>query len=190
MKSHKIIWQTAITALALMSAAPLGAAEHRDTDTKETTKDRGQFTARDYRFVTEAARGGMMEVRLGELAKQKGGSQAVRDFGQRMVADHLKANDELKQIVSSKGATLPSDLTHHENAMIEKFEKLSGADFDKDYASAMVKDHKKDLKEFQDAAKDCTDPELKSFAQKTAGIIEEHLRIAQSLVPGTQPTGR
>ena len=54
-----------------------------------------------------------------------GGSQAVRDFGQRMVADHSKANDELKQIVSTKGAMLPSQITHKENAAIDRLEKLS-----------------------------------------------------------------
>ena len=46
----------------------------------------------------------MQEAALGELAKQKGGSQSVRDFGQRMVADHSKAANELKQIVTTKGA--------------------------------------------------------------------------------------
>ena len=80
-----------------------------------------------------------------------------------------------------KGATLPATLSHGENSTISKLEKETGADFDKTYASDMVKDHKKDLKEFQDAAKDITDPDLKAFAQKTTPILEDHLRMAQDM---------
>ena len=175
MKMQKIICQTAIAALVIATGAPLIAAE------RNTKENRGQFGIRDYRFVSEAALGGMHEVKLGELAKQKGTSQVVRDFGQRMVTDHSKAADELKQIVAAKGAVLPTEMTHRENSEIERFEKLSGKEFDKEYAEHMVKDHKKDAKEFQDATKDVTAPELKAFAQKTLGVIQEHLRLAQEM---------
>jgi putative membrane protein len=177
MKLKTIIWQTAVTVLALTSAGQLMAAEHFG----ESKENRGQFTSRDYRFVTEAAQGGMSEIRLGELAKQKGGSQAVRDFGQRMITDHSKANDELRQIVSNKGATIPTEMSRKANSEIDRFEKLSGPEFDKAYIEFMVKDHKKDLKEFKDGAEDVSDPDLKNFAQKTASVIEEHLRTAEDL---------
>src|SRR5258708_26928493 len=105
MKIQRIIRHTAVAALVLATSVPAIAAE------RNSKENRGQLSARDYRFVTEAARGGMDEVRLGELAKTKGTSQAVRDFGQRMVADHSKANDELKQIVANKGAALPAEMS-------------------------------------------------------------------------------
>ena len=175
MKTKRIVWQTAVAALVLTSA-PLIAADFGSN--KET---RGQLSAKDYRFVADAARGSKQEAKLGELAKQKGASQSVRDFGQRMVADHSKAADELKQIVTTKGAMVPTELSRRENSEIERFEKLSGRDFDKEYAEHMVKDHKKDAKEFEAAAKDLSDPDLKSFAQKTLTTIQEHLRMAENM---------
>lgn len=179
MKLRTIICQTAVLAVALTTGSTLfGAERTRDADSKE---NRGQLSERDFRFVLEAARGGLFEAQLGEIAKQKGSSQQVRDFGQLMATDHNKANDELKQIVSSKGAVLPMEMSHRENAEIEKFQKLTGPEFDKEYAAYMVKDHRKDLKEFQDAARDLTDPDLKAFAQKTAGVIDEHLRLARDM---------
>jgi putative membrane protein len=98
-----------------------------------------------------------------------------------MITDHSKANDELKQIASTKGAVVPSELSHRENATIERFEKLSGREFEKEYVEHMVKDHKKDAKDFEDAVKDVKDPELKAFAQKTLSVIQQHLRSVQDL---------
>jgi putative membrane protein len=45
----------------------------------------------------------------------------------------------------------------------------------------MVKDHKKDVKEFQTASKDLKDPELKAWAQKTLPILQEHLQMAEQM---------
>jgi putative membrane protein len=176
MKIQKTTLVTMAAGMALLlSSGGLLAAD------REASEQRGQLSEKDYKFVLNAARGGMMEAQAGELAKQKGASEAVRNFGERMTTDHGKANTELKDIVTRKGATLPTTMSHGENSTMNKLEKETGADFDKTFASAMVKDHKKDLKEFQDAAKDVTDPDLKAFAQKTAGIIEEHLRMAQDM---------
>ena len=50
----------------------------------------------------------MMEVAMGKLAEEKGQSDDVKSFGKRMVADHSKANDELKSIAQQKGIKLPS----------------------------------------------------------------------------------
>jgi putative membrane protein len=172
MKINKWMWQTAVAAAVVLSGASLLAAENNSKE------NRGQFGVRDYKFLSEAARGGMMEVRLGEVAKQKATSQSVRDFAQRMITDHSKANDELRQLAASKGAVIPSEMSHHENATIERFDKLSGREFDKEYAEHMVKDHKKDVKEFEEASRDATDPDLKAFAQKTLGTLREHLRMA------------
>ena len=154
---------------------------------------RGQLSERDYRFVKEAARGGTSEVELGELAKQKGASEAVKNFGDRMVKDHKKVNDELKEIAAKKGATIPADLTRTEKSHMEKLQKANGAEFDRDYAAHMVKDHRKDVKEFKDAAEDVKDPDLKAFAQKTVPALEEHLRMAEDLERNLRtisPTGR
>jgi len=142
---------------------------------------RGQLSERDYKFVVDAARGGMLEVNLGELAHQKGSLQAVRDFGQMMVTDHTKANDELKRIVTQKGAMLPATLSHHEQSTLESLQTKLGKDFDKDYAADMVKDHRTDLKDFESAAKDLSDPDLRAFAQKTIPILEKHLRMAKDM---------
>lgn len=147
----------------------------------ESEGQRGQFTSSDFKFVTDASRGGMEEVQLGELAKQKASSPAVREFGERMMNDHQKANDNLKQIVQRKGALVPTSLSHHETSRLDRLQKLSGAEFDKAYISDMVTDHKKDVKEYEKASKNLSDPELKAFAENKLPILQEHLRQAEAL---------
>ena len=51
------------------------------------TRDEG-LSRGDREFVEKAMMGGMTEVELGKLAQQKGTSDAVKQFGQRMVDDH------------------------------------------------------------------------------------------------------
>jgi putative membrane protein len=137
------------------------------------------FGQKDPDFVKEASSGGMAEVELGKLAQQKGRSQAVKDFGSRMVTDHSKANDELKAVAARKGMSVSSTMGVKENAVKLKLEALSGDTFDKSYMSSMVKDHQDDVAAFQKEAETGIDPDVKAFASKTLPTLREHLSMAE-----------
>lgn len=138
------------------------------------------------RFVEKAALGGMAEVQLGQLAQQKAQSEQVQQFARRMVADHGKANEELKQVAGAKSVQLPTELDRSHRRDIDKLQKLSGADFDRAYMKHMVDDHKEDVSDFRKQAKSGKDPELKAFAEKTLPTLEEHLKMAQSTYDGVK----
>jgi putative membrane protein len=133
----------------------------------------------DKDFVMKAAQGGMAEVMLGQMASSKGTSPDVKNFGNRMVSDHGKANDELKQLAQNKGMALPADVDDESKKMSEKLSKASGKDFDKQYISGMVDDHEKDVKEFQKASTNAKDPDLKAWASKTLPTLQDHLKMAK-----------
>jgi putative membrane protein len=124
---------------------------------------------------------GMAEVQLGQLAQDKAVSDEVKQFGARMVQDHGKSNDELKQVASSKGIQLPTgpDKKHVQN--MQKLQKLSGAEFDREYMKHIVDDHKKDVSEFHKQSKSANDPEIRNFAAKTLPTLQQHLKLAQSV---------
>ena len=136
--------------------------------------------AADKAFAQKAAIGGMAEVAMGKLAQQKAQSDQVKQFGSRMVTDHSKANDELKQIASSKGITLPAEPDAQHKSKMAKMEKLSGAAFDRAYMDDMVGDHKHDVGEFRTEANSGKDADLKAFASKTLPTLEDHLKMAQA----------
>lgn len=145
------------------------------------------LSSRDQKFLMDAAMGGRMEVELGRWAVQYGTSPEVKQFGQRMIDDHSKANTELMQLASSKGVTLPTELDAKHQRNVSKIARLKGAEFDRAYSKMMLDDHEKDVKEFEKQSTNATDADLKAFAAKTLPTLQEHLQMARAL-PGNTKT--
>lgn len=152
------------------------------TDTVENANGRGTTTLSDMgdrKFVEKAASGGMAEVELGKLALDKASAPEVRQFAQKMVDDHSKANEELKQLSLKKNFPLPNDIDTEQKQELQKLSKKSGKDFDKAYMETMVKDHDQDVKDFKNEASQAgADPEIKAWAQRTLQVLEEHDKLA------------
>lgn len=125
----------------------------------------------DQQFLMKAAKGGMMEVHMGQMAEKQGQSADVKKIGARMVADHTKVNNELMALAQTKGVKLD---TRH------KMDKMDSANFDQMYLDQMVKDHEKDIAEFETEAKSGMDPEVKRFASKNLPTLKKHLEMVKS----------
>jgi putative membrane protein len=136
---------------------------------------------KDKMFLRKATEGGLGEVQLGKLATVKGGSQDVKDFGQKMVDDHTKLNNDMAPIADSMGVMLPKKMAKDDQAEYDKLNGMSGDDFDKEYIAYMVKDHREDLHEFRVEAVSTSDPELKAAVDKGAGVIHDHMVMADKL---------
>ena len=182
-----------LAACALLAAAAKGVAgggQNTNSGKSETgtsananaNASRGSAKmSADTKFAAGAAVGGMEEVELGRLAAQKGASDEVRQFGQRMVDDHSKANQDLTAVASAKGLALPAALDAKHQGEVQKLSALSGDKFDQEYVGMMVKDHKKDVAEFQKESTDGADADIKAFAARTLPVIQEHLQMIQRI---------
>lgn len=135
----------------------------------------------DSQFASAAATGGMAEVRLGQLAQDKGSSDAVKAFGKRMFEDHTKAGDDLKAAAVKSNINLPSDISARDQATYGRLAKLSGPAFDQAYARNMVRDHVHDVAAFKNESANGTDPNIKSFATDTLPTLQEHLKQARQM---------
>jgi putative membrane protein len=172
--------------VALVFASAGFAQNQTPTTTPNQNPNRNQTRAsvassgsEDIEFVLDAAKGGMAEVELGKLAADRAQNDEVKKFAQRMVDDHTKANDQLKQIAESKGIKLPSEVEPKEKMLMQRLEKLNGTAFDRAYMNAMVNDHVKDVNEFKREANSGRDSQVKSFASSTLPTLEEHLQHAK-----------
>jgi putative membrane protein len=175
-------------AMTLAASAQTGMQNGQDSQDpnhsmSNTKTSPAGMTMSDEHFIKKAAQGGMAEVELGQLAVQKASSDQVKKFGQKMVDDHSKANDQLKQVAQQKNIALPTEPSAKDKATKARLEKLSGPDFDKAYMSDMVKDHKKDVAEFEHESKSGKDDAVKSFAEQTLPTLREHLSQAQQIAP-------
>jgi putative membrane protein len=132
-------------------------------------------------FLTEAAGGGMMEVTLGQVAQQNAQDPRVKAFGAMMVADHTKANNDLKAIATPKHFALPAALPEKHQHHVEKLSKKQGRDFDKAYMSMMLDDHQQDIKAFSKAAENGSDTTVQSFAKRTLPVLIKHLDSARAI---------
>ena len=155
--------QLCVLGLVIGGMSLAGGARAETTPSGEGSS----LSVKDKTFMKKAAKGGMMEVAMGQVAEQKAQSDDVKSFGKRMVTDHSKANDELKSIASKKGVQLPSK---------EHSGKWTS---DKAYMDMMIKDHEKDLAEFKEEASSGSDPDVKKFADDTAKMVQEHLDLAK-----------
>ena len=133
----------------------------------------------DSAFLTDAIQGNLSEISIGELAQKNGGSEGVKSFGQMLVEDHSAANEKAMSLAKAHNVTPPNEPKAESKRLHDQLAKLSGEQFDKEFAKAMVDDHKNDIKEFEAQAKGTDD--VASFAKDTLPTLHKHLQTAQSL---------
>jgi len=138
-------------------------------------------TGGDLAFLNDTAPGGMVEVELGRLAVKQASSKEVKQFAERMIADHSKAGEELKQLAQQKKVMLSPELLPAHKETMAKLSKLNGAEFDREYVKAMVADHEKDVTAFESVAKGAVDADVKAYAMKTLPTLKEHLQMIRGI---------
>jgi putative membrane protein len=145
----------------------------------------------DQDFLKDAAEGGLAEIKLGQLAEDKGSSDVVKSFGKRMVEDHSKANDQLNDVALHEKVKLPTELSKKNQKAYDRLSELSGDAFDRAYARAMVRDHQNDMDAFRQEAGSGQVEAIKSFASQTLPTLQEHLKMAREMEQAVgKPTGK
>lgn len=170
-----------MAAVAGVSLLLAGMLLGQETAPSKSSKDPGVSGMTDTQFAREAAAGAMAEVRLGELAQQKGSTEAVKNFGKKMVEDHSQANEKLTSIASDQKIRLAAGMNRKDQATYEHLSSLSGDAFDKTYARDMVSDHVKDVAAFKKEAATGKNDAIRKFALETLPTLETHLKMAREM---------
>jgi putative membrane protein len=169
--------------------------ENRDKiDSQLTTQEHvdsvaGLPSKADASFMVNAASGAMLEVQLGQLAQTQSRNERVKQFGTMMIKDHKEGGEKLKAMASSQKITLPDSVSNRQQKEIERLQKMKGVAFDEAYINRMVDDHKKDIREFEEQAKNGTNEAVKAFARGQLLMLYKHLDSAvsiQKVVPKTK----
>jgi putative membrane protein len=171
--------RTVTLALGLAAALAISGAQAQ-------TNAKGPSKA-DQKFVIEAIQGDLAEIKMGELAQQSGATDAVKQYGQMLVADHSAHLAKAKSLAQSMNMMPPAAPSAKQTSAYDKVSKLKGAAFDKAFTRDAVRDHRKDISEFQKEAK--KSGEVGDFAKETLPTLQKHLQAAQRIQQQAQTTG-
>jgi putative membrane protein len=170
-------------------AAASGHAAGHGQQTSHNEQTPATLGPNDHKFMMEAARGSLMEIKVAELAQQKAESSDVKEFAEKLKQDHTNASKKLQAIAQERGVQLPTDLGPHDK-MFDTLNSASGAEFDRIFKKMQVEHHKKDVNKFRKASKNSMDSDLRDFASTSLPVLEGHLSQAQSLQSGTGSRAR
>ena len=192
MKSRLKIITMAAVAAVMMTMQMSASAQGQMSAGKSQDMNRGsmKMSSADQKFMMMAATGGMAEVEMARLALQRSANESVKQFAQKMIDDHTAAGEELKQVASTKGITLPMQPDARQMAMMAKMQRLSGAEFDMMYVKeAGVKAHQDMEKLFTKESMSGKDTDAKAFASKTLPTVRMHLQMARDMMASMKGMG-
>ena len=145
-----------------------------------TTQAQGNISA-DMPFVREAASGNLMEIQLGQMAQNKASNPAVKQFAQRMVADHNNLQNQLTSVASTGGQSFTPTMDSRHQNQINRLQGLSGAEFDRNYMSLMIRAHQRDVNNFQSQSQSANSTQVRTLASNSLPVLQQHLSLAQQV---------
>lgn len=142
----------------------------------------GQISKDDRDMMEDLAKANLAEIDTGKIAQDKAQNDQVKKFAQMMLDDHTTALKELQTLAQSKGVTLTKETDLRHKTIATALKALSGETFDEQYISRVgVGDHERTRDLLQKVQKNTNDAELKTYAQKTLKVVEQHLAEAKKL---------
>ena len=158
---------------------PLAVCSAQDS-AKSTTNT--QLAPIDTYFVMQTSLGTPFQVDSGRLAKNEGGTQAIRSYAELMVGSHIEVDQVLETILKHKNPVPPPTLLKAAyTTMIATLKTEKGETFDADYVRGQVNYQKANARLYQYEIDNGADPDLKAFAQQTLPKIQDHLERALKL---------
>ena len=134
-------------------------------------------------FLTDATRGNIAEVKMGELAQQRGQSEGIREYGEMLVEHHSKALKETAELAKDLEVIPPALPSAEQTQKHDALARLSGTEFDQAFAAEMVKAHQETIAKYERQAQS-GDSKVAKLAREMLPTLQEHLAMAQRLESG------
>jgi putative membrane protein len=157
-----------MTLAARAQDKPNQQTEGKDTQGKSST------------FIKETAAGNHKEVTLAELAASKSQNEEIKALAEHIKKDHSEANTKLKSIAEKHGVIINQTGDSKQQRGLARFQNLSGAQFDQEFAKEMLRDHQKTITRFEQTAKEASDSDVQEYAQQTLPKLRQHLQHAKT----------
>ena len=131
-------------------------------------------------FLRDAIRGDNSEIMLGRIGEHRAATPAARSFAQMLVDDHGRAKSEALRLAVRLHVRPPRGPEKEALKERGRLRRLSGWEFDREFAQYMVKDHQKDIAKFQREANSGRGA-TSTLARRELPTLHKHLDVALSL---------
>ena len=136
-------------------------------------------------FLPKAAAANRFEIVTGQLAQQRAQSDAVKALGAMFVTDHTAALQQVTQVAATLGITLPTGLDPVQQAIVERLQTLTGAEFDAAWIQAQIPAHRMALGLHLRAAIRGENDAIRMLGQNALPVITKHLAELLDLAANT-----
>jgi putative membrane protein len=172
----KLMRPVRISPSAVASCAPLPKTQ--PSATKWTVNSN---LAGDTDFINTAGQANLAEILAGRVAAKKAGREAIRDFAQSMVADHLQAQDDLTRIAQQEGVSIPRRPDTEHQRTNAQLDSLSGRKFDSAYMNYQLMDHEVAIQLFETETREGKDSLCRAYAARYLPKLRHHYEMAKPL---------
>lgn len=172
----------------LTQTAPDDSTYTGSAGRKEDTAAAVDSASADAAFIRSAAESDLLEVELGQLAREKAVSRDVREYAAMLVQDHRKTERELQRLANDMGVAVPGALTSAKREQLERLRAAGGDAFDRAFARQTLRGHREAVEMYERAARSALEADVRAYASERLPTLREHLRLAQAL-PGAESGG-
>lgn len=179
-----------LAALALLLAVSAFGQKTGATRSSSSSAARNGVTSADRAFLQEVSKDNLAEVKTAKMVEQKTNDRAIRDYAKNLVNDHTKAEQQLSTVATSLGVTLPRQLDARQTAAYAHLKSLSGKQLDVAFVKDNLRDHKSDIRKFDQQLQNSRSSAVKNYAAAQLPHLQDHIRIAEDLAGSMDMNGR
>lgn len=135
-------------------------------------------------FVNVVSSANEFEIRSSELANQNAKRDDVKKAAVMIIADHTRAGETLKGILSSKDVAVqePVQLAPKHQKMLDQLKAAQGGEFDALYIDIQAQAHMEAIALFRTYAGSGDDQSIVGFAKQTLPSLETHMAHVKMLI--------
>ena len=139
------------------------------------------FAAPPQTFLRQAGLSDNSEIQVGQLAQARGGSQAAREAGRMLVADHRASQRAAAPLMARYRVRPPVGVLPEARVEMRRLQTLRGRAFDRELATFNIAAHQRAISLFQAQARS-GDRDTAAFAQAQLPVLRHHLQMARDLL--------
>jgi predicted outer membrane protein len=170
----------AIAAVAVVVLTPPGGSSTSATLQGWTQTPQGPLSPADRDFLAKVRQAGLWEIPTGQQAQQRSGNKLVKEVGMHLMTDHLKLDEEVRDLAARLNVVLPSQPNADQQGWMAQLSGLSGTEYDRTFAQLLRQAHGKVFGVVAGVRAGTRNDLIRSFAQRAVNVVMKHMALLES----------